>query len=259
MTPSFRLAIAALAICSAPAVGADVARRAPPLPTIERSPPPDWVWSGFHAGINIGHGWENASSPTFSGTSPLIPILQGMAADGLRYESRGMFGGVHFGYDHRVGQRVVLGAEADIQLSGMRRANQAANVGGLGLSGEFSRSLDWFGTVRLRGGFLATERVMIYATGGFAYGGARVSAQASDAAGQIASVSASQTRFGYTVGTGAEMLLTRHLSVRAEYLFYDFGTIRATASDLAPAAGSNASAEIRSLGHLLRTGVSYRF
>jgi outer membrane immunogenic protein len=259
MTSSLRLALVALAIFSAPAVGADVARRAPPLPAIERSPPPVWVWSGFHAGINIGYGWENASSPTFSGTSPIIPILQGMAADGLRYEAQGVLGGVQFGFNHQISQRIVLGAEADIQLSGMRRANQAANVAGLGLSGEFSRSLDWFGTLRLRGGFLATERVMIYATGGLAYGGARVSALASDAAGQIASVSASQTRFGYTVGTGTEVLLTRRLSVRAEYLFYDFGTIRATASDLSPAAGPTASAEIRSFGHLLRTGVSYRF
>lgn len=259
MFQSLRIAAAVVAVLSAPAIGADIARMAPPLPPIQQSPPPVWVWTGFYGGANVGYGWENAGSPTFSGSSPLIPVLQGMATDGLRYEGQGALGGIQIGYNHLVWPRVVVGVETDIQLAGIRRSGQATNVLGTGMAGDFSRSTDWLGTLRLRAGFLATERLLVYATGGLAYGGARFAANATDALGQTISVSRSETRFGYTLGAGTEVLLTRTISVKAEYLFYDLGKVRATAADVIPGTPATATGEIRVNGHLLRTGINYRF
>ena len=47
-----------------------------------------------------------------------------------------------------------------------------------GTSLAFDQSLEWFGTARLRGGWLASPRTLLYVTGGLAYGGLKTSAAA---------------------------------------------------------------------------------
>jgi outer membrane immunogenic protein len=251
--------VACAAIAAAPALGADVARLTLP-PVVERPlPPPNWHWSGFYVGVNLGYAFENASAPTFAGPSPLIPLLNGLTLEGRRYEAQGPVGGFHLGYSLQFAGRWVAGIETDLMLTGVRRSDQVDQAMGTPISGEFRRSLDYLGTLRGRFGYVAGERFLIYGTAGLAYGQAAFSAVASDGTGQRVSVDRSEMRIGYTIGAGVEFLWTTNLAVRAEYLFYDLGKVHATAEDMIPGAGTANSGEIRSFGNLFRAGISYRF
>lgn len=257
--PFCRAVVACAVVAAAPALGADVARLTLP-PAVERPlPPPNWNWSGFYVGANLGYAFENASAPTFAGPSPLIPPLNGLTLEGRRYEAQGPVGGFHLGYNLQFAGHWVAGIETDLMLTGLRRSEKVDQAMGTPISGEFRRSLDYLGTVRGRFGYVAAERFLIYGTAGLAYGHAAFSATASDGTGQRVSVDRAETRIGYTVGAGVEFLWTRHVSVRAEYLFYDLGKVRATAADLVQGAGTANSGEIRSFGNLVRAGISYRF
>ena len=82
--------------------------------------------------------------------------------------------------------------------------------------------LDWFGTARGRVGFLPAERLLLYATGGLAYGGFSGSSM------RPATVDIgtwSRCRAGWTVGAGAEAALGSNWSVKFEYLYMDLGNV----------------------------------
>ena len=81
--------------------------------------------------------------------------------------------------------------------------------------------LDWFGTARGRVGFLPAERILLYATGGLAYGG--FSGSSSTLPMNIGTWS--ETNVGWTVGAGAEAALGSNWSVKFEYLYMDLGNV----------------------------------
>jgi hypothetical protein len=114
------------------------------------------------------------------------------------------------------------------------------------------QSTDWYGTVRGRAGWLATPNLLLFGTGGFAYG--RVAGSANYVLNSTTFVgsfgivnapfgatctvnltcfagSSSVIRTGWTAGGGLEWLLDQHWSAKVEYQFVDLGTetIRVTA------------------------------
>ena len=97
----------------------------------------------------------------------------------------------------------------------------------------------WFGTVRGRAGY-AMNNVLIYGTGGFAYGGGTVS---------FGAISSSQTHTGWTVGAGVEVGLTQNWSAKAEYLYLRLDDQSYVLTGLNNGFQSN----------LFRLGVNYRF
>ncbi len=131
-------------------------------------------WTGFYAGVHGGLGWGDSS---FGGTS-------GYALGG------------QLGYNYQLQSGMVFGAEADLSLTGIDR-------------GAFNN--DYLGSVRARLGY-GFDRVLIYATGGFAYAG-----------GEFGGV-IDRTHYGYALGFGLEGTITSNVSVRLEYLYSDFGT-----------------------------------
>jgi outer membrane immunogenic protein len=155
-------------------------------------------WTGFYAGVHGGLGWGDS---TFGSTS-------GYA-----------FGG-QIGYNYQLVSGMVFGVETDLSLTGID-------------NGPFEN--DYVGTVRGRIGY-AFERIMLYATGGFAYAG-----------GELAGVD--RTHYGYALGLGMEGMITPNVSVRLEYLYTDYGT-----RSYAPIAGG-----VGFDTNILRAGVNYRF
>src|SRR5437016_13429157 len=61
--------------------------------------------------------------------------------------------------------------------------------------------------------------------------------------------------WGYTVGGGIERMLTRHWSIKAEYLYYslDDQSFGNTGS------GVTATFDTHTFGHIIRGGLNYRF
>ena len=143
------------------------------------------------------------------------------------------FGG-QAGYNWQFTEKFLAGLEADIQGAGVRGgglANVTAAPGGFAVtSATLRRSLEYFGTVRGRLGFAVTPTILVYATGGLAYGGANVTsamAQSLTPSLLIADVAKGdlyENRVGWTIGGGGEMALGHNLSAKLEYLYYDLGS-----------------------------------
>jgi outer membrane immunogenic protein len=129
-----------------------------------------------------------------------------------------------------------------------------------------SFSTDWLYTLRGRVGVPVSDKLMAYATGGLALTRLGVSNSFSDSVlfppGAAGSANASETKAGWVIGGGLEWALTNNWSVKAEYLFMDFGKVTATGTILNPsltgyAQGVSTSSDLTA--QVARVGVNRRF
>lgn len=282
-------AAAALAVASGPSLAADLpSLKAPPLPI---APPP--LWTGFYAGLNAGYGFDAGAGAFFTGspaaitaTPPQPDVTLGSGLPGSLYPTvSGFLGGGQVGYNWQVGDRLVLGVEADIQgrAGGSSSVTSAAVTNVDAFLGAFpirtfraasaQKESDWVGTVRGRLGYLFTPQLLVYGSGGLAYGDAQLSS--STLAVQNALIPAevdagggysSDTRIGWTVGAGAEWMFLPQWSAKVEYLYYDLGNVGLNYSTLTTftnfgnvAPGLVLNVTSRFNGHIARVGVNYHF
>src|SRR5205807_9137601 len=101
----------------------------------------------------------------------------------------------------------LVGLEADFQGSGEHGSvSVCATAGCLAGTaiGTGDYRLRWFGTVRGRVGFLATDRILIYGTGGLAYGRFDQNLATGLVGNPLLADSTSTTRAGWTAGAGVE-------------------------------------------------------
>jgi outer membrane immunogenic protein len=128
-----------------------------------------------------------------------------------------------------------------------------------------SQRIDWFGTLRGRLGWTPTPPLLIYATGGLAYGQVKtnVSFTGFDSDSGLSAASAvtkNDTRAGWTVGGGAEWMFASQWSIKAEYLFYDLGTQsidQTVALSCCDFTAIHSDAHYR--GSIVRGGVNFHF
>ena len=205
------LAGAALGILATAASAADLgARRSDGFSAPVISAAPGFSWTGFYAGLHAGYGWGKGKADFPSPYSG---------------DHSGFTGGVQAGYNHQIGQ-VVLGVETD--LSYLQNKLSRSFTNNLGATGTLSRDNGWLGTTRARIGFTPAERLMIYGTGGLAYGNSDVSVTAASAAGALWAGKSSATKVGWTLGVGAEYAFTNNITGKAEFLYYDLGSSNAS-------------------------------
>ncbi len=222
------LSLSALATSLAlagPALAADMMA---PAPAMGYSPAPSPInnWSGIYAGLNAGYGWGRSrlSTPGFGA---------------FTVKPGGLIGGAQIGANIQLDQ-VVIGAEGDLQATGMR---DGMALPGANLTGE----LKWFGTARGRAG-VALDSFMPYVTGGLAFGKHEFSLF-----GPGVAFTDSETHTGWTVGGGVEAALTDTVSLKAEYLRVDLGS-----ETYFPGMGGTTSQGSHRF-HTVRAGVNWRF
>ena len=173
------MAMAIATTASGSAAAADLPRGPAPY-----YPPPASVysWTGPYAGLNLGYQWakvtNNVTEPT------------------------GIAGGGQLGYNWQLGQ-FVFGLETDIQAS-------AADD----TFAPYKFSNPWFGTLRARIGY-AINNVMLYGTGGLAYG---------ELKGEFFGLEEDKTLVGWTAGAGIEYGFTQNWSAKLEYLYMDLAS-----------------------------------
>jgi outer membrane immunogenic protein len=181
-------------------------------------------WSGFYVGGNLGYGWGNGNTD-FSFLPTPADFLLNNGSLGIR--STGVIGGAQFGYNWQIGS-LVTGLEADIQGSGIKGSVHPALTDAAGFLNVVSSEhrLSWFGTVRGRLGVTVTPDLLLYGTGGLAYGHVDASAndQVSTTAVINAPASVSKTTVGWTAGAGAEWMFAHNWSAKLEYLYVDLGS-----------------------------------
>lgn len=248
-------------------------------------------WTGFYAGVNAGGGWENTQTQySYASTTALAPpgfqdvfglggplnviglsavdsaIARGFLPTSLGKKNVGFFtAGGQIGFNYQISP-IVLGAEADLNwMNGVRTTNFVAPPNGIITNNTTRRAgLRWLGTVRARAG-IAVDGALVFATGGWAFGGVTAATNASGTDGfttDLYSGNASGTRSGYAVGGGIEYALTNYLTVKGEYLYYNLGTANypvAAANSLAAGEGLFINASQKFDGSIVRAGLNYRF
>jgi outer membrane immunogenic protein len=211
---------AATLFAATSAEAADLAK-APPAPAT----PASYVSSAFdglYVGGNVGYGWSsfdaNASDPlgSVSGTQ----------------KANGFLGGGQLGYNKSFGS-MLLSLETDYQLTGIS-----------GTTNGLQTSLPWFGTTRVRAGYLVTPNFLFYGTGGVAYSSAKIS---------DAGYSINVPGVGWVGGAGVEYAMGAGWSIGAEYLHINLGGPSASVGVINGNAATSVDSDIG------RAKVNYRF
>ena len=240
-------------------------------------------WSGFYVGLNAGGIWGDARANTSIAcldtsdvtVAPFINHINcpfpssaesaavGAAGSG-KISDRGFTGGVQAGVNVQTG-RLVYGLEVDVQsfkLGGARTgtANDPVNVGNVITVGT-SFDTDWLFTARTRFGWTVAPNILLYGTGGVAATelGVRNSISSSLTGAQGAASNTGRV-IGWTLGGGAEWALNRHWTLRAEYIYLNFGNVTANASvSDANVNPSNLATTVNLTANIARAGVNYKF
>ncbi len=181
-----------------------------------------FTWTGFYLGINGGGGWGRSRW------------------DGLdTFDISGGLIGATAGYNVQVGQ-AVFGVEGDIDWSGVK-----GDVNAVLCPGGCSSRNHWLATVRGRIGF-AWDRFLPYLTAGLALGDIDATLPGL--------VGISQTNAGWTVGGGVEFGVTNNVSIKAEYLYVDLGSVTCGLNCALTPTGA-----VSFYANVFRGGVNWRF
>lgn len=226
-------------------------------------------WTGFYVGIHGGYGGGTFDYP-MNVTTDLTGSFNGSPIDDLDYDfgadltAGGFFGGLQAGWNWQM-DSIVLGVEGDIALSDITGELEIySDTANASISG--GSTVEWFGTARLRGGFLATPELLVYATGGLAWGS--VNSGYDLDLGQIGSLDddTTESHMGWTIGGGFEYSVTENISLKTEYLYVDLGDAELLDLDLVDAFGGTAADGTASLSidqdisfHTVKAGVNFRF
>ena len=169
--------------------------------------------------------------------------------------SGGVIGGGQIGYNFQVTPMFVVGAETDFQGTSLGSGGGNNNNWGwlFGFPPVATARLNWFGTVRGRVGItLLSPQLLVYGTGGFAYGEVQRN-------GWLNQNSAVQT--GWTAGGGAEWMFFPNWSAKVEYLYTQISGTRSNNNWLwafNPGWGLN-NVNNRTRFHTIRAGINYHF
>jgi outer membrane immunogenic protein len=209
-------------------------------------------WTGFYLGGNGGFGGDKFQYPfTVGGPIPALGITAATSGTSS-LTSSGFFGGGQAGFNWQAAPTWVIGAEGDFDAANIQgKANTSATV----FSGSVGTTLDWFGTVRGRVGFLVTPSALFYGTGGWAYGRTTSSANAAGL-GLGATGSVGHDKNGWTAGGGLEYAFNQWLSFKTEYLFLDLGTDSLVNGTVT---GVPFSVSEKTTVHTVKAGINVRF
>ena len=218
-------------------------------------------WTGFYVGGNAGYGFGDGNVDV-----GFVPGAFDASPFSVKTDPKGFIGGAQLGYNRQL-SALVFGIEADISYANISGDGTPtpifAKSTGLPIansSQQLHQELNWFGTARVRLGGTPIDRLLVYATGGLAFGPVKSSAVTSFANVVVYTGSADETKTGWTVGGGAEWALAGNWTVKAEYLYYDLGnrTVRALPQPGFPQ-NFNVISTFETKGSIVRFGINYKF
>jgi outer membrane immunogenic protein len=227
------VALSCLAISTAAsAIDLPMRGAAPAQPVV-----PPYEWTGIFFGVSIGVG--TGSSTHSASTGDLTP----------RFDLTGGTFGLALGYNWEAGP-LIYGLDTDISVSTIKGSS-----GYLGAFPGFvaETSERWLATYRGRLGMKLSKSWMAYVTGGGA--SAAVKITATEPGAGIAWES--QVRSGWTAGVGVEAARIHSFTVKAEYLYVDFGN--PSFFNPPPAGFFNRAGGVRLHDNIFRIGMNHKF
>jgi outer membrane immunogenic protein len=250
-------AVAALAFAALiePAAAADMA-----LP-YNKAPPSVTNWSGCYIGADVGAAWtaQDAANTPAPGLdqSGVVGTINGA----------GGIGGGYAGCNLQLMPVWVVGIEGDFSVSHLGGTVDAANLfangsaaptGGVG----WTSHLDSIATVRGRVGYVWRPDLLVFITGGAAWGSSSYRSFDVLAGGcpACAVTAFNNTASGYVLGVGLDWALwNSNWIVRAEYLYHSLSGATATAGFEPPLGGAASPMWKDIVVQSARVGLSYKF
>ncbi len=287
---SFLAGATSLALVGA-AAAADLPRREAPPPVF--TPVPVFTWTGFYLGTHSSYAFSDRQNIRTVGnndasgglTDTRLNVLRERRPSNFRSEQDGIGnvgGGIGYNYQFTPGSGFVVGASAEVTWTDISKsyAYYGPVIPGVNTAPDPSnlrQRLDYLGTVQGRLGY-AFDRVLVYGTGGFAYGNVNYSAGFFNPAGALAYAGKyNEMETGYVYGGGIEWAIptdnflnrfnfigsflgSSALTLKAEYLHYDLGSrnVLVNATGLTTATGSYTS-RFSTEGNIIKAGFNYKF
>ncbi|MBN8941000.1 MAG: porin family protein [Rhizobiales bacterium] len=266
------IAAAGFAVLAFSAQAADLGGRPISVPSAILSP--GFNWTGFYLGATVGGAFGTSSRTTDTVFDPTgyfaATSVSAIGAQGRQSKTTsGFTGGVTAGYNWQF-NNIVAGIETDFQYFGQ---NGTATNGAVypccaptAFTVQSRVSTNWLWTLRPRLGVLATPNLLLFVSGGLALTSIRANFNFTDTFATAAeSASFSNTKLGFAVGAGAEYAIASNWTIKAEYLYVNFGRVSTTSSNLTaftpaiafPGNAFTHSANLNS--HIVRIGANYMF
>jgi len=223
------------------------------------APPPVFAWTGWYAGMNAGWIRAQRDSKLTRTTGVTDPDF---LPQSLSNDQDGFLAGLTLGYNQKMGAAFVVGIESDIaytDIDGTRSRTIVDPIAGPPpvVTTTLSYEMNWFGTVRARAGWLASQQMLLYVTGGLAY--ADLESRGSFTNTTIGDTHLGKTddwTTGWTVGGGLEWLLGNKTTFKGEYLYYDLDDTSVTLGPSAAFPTSTATYKNENTGHIVRAGLN---
>ncbi len=280
--PSLAVALLATAGAvgfAAPGQAADLPIKAPAavMPVVV-SP-----WAGGYFGSHIGFGWSKLldSSPLNAQFDHYSYGLYSSSNASPSSNGSSFVYGSSFGYNWLSGIWL-YGVEADLsrgnidaESGGVRAIANPPGRASAFAGGDAAASLDWYGTLRVRAGALVSDRVLVYATGGLAYGkvdlhGGLGLGGSTGYGGRYSVLSPFHDlsiQVGWVVGAGIEWLhpwdlpLIRGAAITLQYQYVDLGEVSTTqavsVSGTSGTARAVMTADAEAAFHVVRVGARW--
>jgi len=246
------LAGVALAMVAGSAFAADM-----PLKAV--APVALYDWSGMYIGGVIGGAWgtNDISDPGLGivGTLLGVPVVQSNNPSGF-------IGGIEGGSRYQMG-KLVIGWEGDITWGGLNNTNTTSFtsplIGGIPFSRSITSDTKWVATTVSTLG-IAHNNWLLYGKAGVAFENVKYTDNWAVVGIPLFSGTGSDTRTGWTVGTGLEWAFYNNWSAKIEYDYLDFGTKNvAINGTLTGVGGFNPGIQDNNHINQFKAGLNYKF
>lgn len=202
-------------------------------------PPPMYDWTGFYVGLQGGYGW---GWPEFD--LPFPTFMQ------QAWPANGLFGGAMAGYNYEFGaSHIVLGVEGEYSAGDL--SGNVIDTFGF----SHTATVKNIGSIDARFGLALTgmywDHMMLYLIGGAAFGDPT----------QTFTTPLGTASFdggdhdGWDFGSGIEVAVADHWTVRGEWRMYGFTSASLPLSPVLPGIHFGAKETI----NVARAGVAYKF
>ncbi|MCC6776987.1 MAG: porin family protein [Hyphomicrobiales bacterium] len=226
------------------ATAADMPVKARPLP-----PPPIYNWTSCFIGGHVGGVWVDKDFALRSVGAGVGGVVFANPVDFGSHSGSGFLGGLQAGCDYQVPVAGwVVGIQGDYAWADV----DGSHIDPITRLTTLQSTTKSLATVTGRIGY-AWDRFLGYVRGGAAW--ERDDYRWFVTATPTVSVSASESRGGWTVGIGGEYAFTDWLSAFVEYDYYAFGT-RAVALPVVPA---RFNFDVQESKSVIKGGLSFRF
>lgn len=175
-------------------------------------------WTGLYIGLNAGYGYGDSDADY---ALNFDPVEVGGAADIV---AKGALGGGQVGVNWQTGS-LVIGLEADLQAADVKGETHIVYVDSSVVDFHGGWNLNWYTTGRLRAGVLVSPRLLLYATGGVAYGEVDSNFDLNVLSGLVeVGYGKTKDQLGWTAGFGFEYAFSDHVTAKVEYQYVDLGS-----------------------------------